>query len=1004
MFRIILLLATAALSFGQLRISQVYGGGGNTGAIYKNDFIEIFNAGSASASVSGMSVQYAATDGTSWAATNLPNITLQSGQYLLIQEAAGTGGTTNLPTPDATGSINMSGTAGKVALVSNTTLLTGACPTTSVVDLLGFGSATNCSETTPTENLSNTTAALRNGNGCTDANNNSTDFSIGSPNPRNTTSPLSSCSATTSPTGSGASNPNPVGAGSITLITVSVTPGSGPASTGITVTANLTNIGGPASQTLFDNGTSGDLTSGDNVFSFSTTVGAGITAGTKTISFTVQDSQSRTTTASFNITVTTPTPVVSISQIQGSGATSPYVGQLVQTSGIVTLRKSNGFYMQTPDAQVDGDPDTSEGVFVFTSSAPAATAAVGNSVQVTGTVTEFKSTSQGAEDPNSTTELTTPSIALLSTGNPLPQPVVLTASSINPALGLGQLERYEAMRVSFSSLTATGPTGGTIDEVNATSTSSGRFYAVPTGVAKPFREPGIQVGTPLPLPGIPRWDGNLEIYEMDFNMPGDTPLNVTSNAVITGVIGVLDYFSPYYVINHDPSTTATASGLMSAVPVSGAGSNEIAVAAFNIERFFDTTDDPTVSDVVLTPAAFSNRLKKLSFAIRNVLKFPEVISVEECENLTTLQSIAAQIDSDAQAAGQPVPNYAAYLFEGNDIGGIDVGFLIKSNVNVNSVTQLGLTTTYTDPNTGNPAIVFDRPPLLADVTAKLATSDSGVNLKIVSNHLRSLNGTDTQDASGNRVRVKRGAGAENLAGFLQSLQSGAGANVLTLGDFNAFEFNDGYVDVIGTIKGMSAEAANVEVSSPSNLVSPGFIDLMETKLTAGVNRYSYNFGGSAQVLDHILVNGNLNSRVNRVEVARNDADFPESFRNDNTRPERISDHDMPVAYITLPNEVTSKSTIFKSNLTFNRGTQIYRGKVHVTNTTANAFSGPIYVLLNGLPSGVTVVNAAGNSNGVPYVSTASSIAGGATMRIPVHFKLASPVMVTYTATVFAGSL
>ncbi len=996
--RLVLLLVTASLSFGQLRISQVYGGGGNSGATLKNDFIEVFNAGAVAVAMNGFSVQYAAPTGTTWQVTNL-NGMLQPGQYFLVQEAAGTGGAVNLPTPDVTGAINMSGTAGKVALVSSTTALSGACPTETVVDFIGYGTGTNCSETAVTASLSNTTAAVRNGGGCVDTNNNSSDFTVTAPNPRNSATTVNACSA---PSGSGAASPNPVGAGSTTLIIVSVTPGTVPSSTGITVTADLSNLGGSDTQAIFDNGTGGDVTGGDNLFSFSTTVGGAITAGPKAVSFTVQDSQSRSSSGSFNVNVTTPTPVVSISQIQGTGAASPFVGQTVQTSGIVTLRKSNGFYMQTPDAQVDNDPNTSEGLFVFTSSAPPAAAAVGNSVQVAGVVTEFKSSSQGAEDPNSLTEITGPTVTVLSTGNTVPQPIVLSSASINPALGFGQLERYEGMRVTVASLTATAPTGGTINEANATSTSNGRFYAVPTGVARPFREPGIQIGTPLPVADAPRWDGNLEIYEIAFNMPGDTALEVTSQAVITNVTGVLDYFSPYYVIQHDPNTTASVSELLSAVPVSGAGPNEIAISAFNIERFYDTADDPNTNDVVLTTTAFGNRLKKLSLAIRNVLKFPDVISVEECENLTTLQAIATQVDSDAQTAGQTLPNYAAFLFQGNDIGGINVGLLIKSTVTVNSVTQLGRTTTYTDPGTGQPAIVFDRPPLLADVTAKLPTSDSGINLKILANHLRSLNGNDTQDGSGNRVRAKRAAGAENVAGFLQTLQSASRANVLTLGDFNAFEFNDGYVDVIGTIKGTPTPAAEVQVASP-DLVTPDFIDLMETRLTAGLDRYSYNFIGSAQVLDHIVVNNNLNSRVARVEVARNDADFPESFRNDSTRPERISDHDMPTVYITLPNEVTTKTTITKSSLSFNRVTQVCSGSISVTNTSAAAFTGPVYVFLNGLQAEATVQNAAGVSNGVSYVSTSSSIAAGATVSLPVQFKLSAPTAIRYIPTVFASS-
>src|SRR4051812_477374 len=156
-------------------ISQVYGGGGNSGATLKNDFIELYNRGSAPVSLAGWSVQYASSTGTIWQVTPLTSVVLAPGQYYLVQEASGTGGTTVLPTPDATGTIATSATAGKVALVSASTALTGACPPASAfVDLVGFGSA-NCSETSPTAALTNTTAALRNANGADDTDNNVAD-------------------------------------------------------------------------------------------------------------------------------------------------------------------------------------------------------------------------------------------------------------------------------------------------------------------------------------------------------------------------------------------------------------------------------------------------------------------------------------------------------------------------------------------------------------------------------------------------------------------------------------------------------------------------------------------------------------------------------------------------------------------------------------------------------------------------------------------------------------
>lgn len=189
-------------------ISQVYGGGGNTGATYKNDFIELYNRGDTPASVAGWSVQYASATSTGnfGSATNLitelPPITLAPGQYLLIQEAQGAGGTVDLPTPDVTDAtpVNMNATAGKVALVNSVTPLgcngssTPCSPAqlAKIVDLLGWGSA-NFYETAAAPATANATASLRNGNGCNETDNNSVDFSTGAPTPRNTASPVSSC-------------------------------------------------------------------------------------------------------------------------------------------------------------------------------------------------------------------------------------------------------------------------------------------------------------------------------------------------------------------------------------------------------------------------------------------------------------------------------------------------------------------------------------------------------------------------------------------------------------------------------------------------------------------------------------------------------------------------------------------------------------------------------------------------------------------------------------------
>ncbi|MDT4955327.1 MAG: hypothetical protein QOJ02_3465 [Acidobacteriota bacterium] len=166
-------------------ISQVYGGGGNSGATYKNDFIELYNPTANPISVSGWSVQYASSGGSTWALTDLSG-TIAPGQYYLIQEAAGAGGTTNLPTPNAIGNLAMGATAGKVGLVANSEPLGGSCPSDpDLIDFVGYGSAANCFEGAgPTATLTNTTATLRKNGGDTDTNNNNADFTTGAPNPR----------------------------------------------------------------------------------------------------------------------------------------------------------------------------------------------------------------------------------------------------------------------------------------------------------------------------------------------------------------------------------------------------------------------------------------------------------------------------------------------------------------------------------------------------------------------------------------------------------------------------------------------------------------------------------------------------------------------------------------------------------------------------------------------------------------------------------------------------
>src|SRR5680860_608496 len=165
-------------------ISEVYGGGGNSGATLTNDFVELHNAGDVAVDVTGWSVQYASCTGSSWRATYLPG-TLAPGQRYLVQQAQGNGGTTPLPTPDATGSIAMSGSQAKVALATNADALTCATDCTgdpAVRDFIGWGNANDFEGDAAAPTLDNETSNSRQGE---DTDQNAADFTEGAPSPTN---------------------------------------------------------------------------------------------------------------------------------------------------------------------------------------------------------------------------------------------------------------------------------------------------------------------------------------------------------------------------------------------------------------------------------------------------------------------------------------------------------------------------------------------------------------------------------------------------------------------------------------------------------------------------------------------------------------------------------------------------------------------------------------------------------------------------------------------------
>jgi hypothetical protein len=236
-------------------VGEIFAGGGNTGAPYANDYVELFNRGAAAVDVSGWSVQYASAASTSWSTTSLAGTIPVGGRYL-VALAGGTVGAA-LPAADATGTTNLAATGGKVALVSSATALgcgaaAGSCSSAAgLQDLVGYGTAADFEGAGAAPALSATTSAVRAGNGCTDTNDNAADFTTAAPSPQNAAVAPTACGAAapTSPTASVGVAVDLQPAISLALDRSSVSfgtaaPGTTPAPVGVTATVVSNDVAG----------------------------------------------------------------------------------------------------------------------------------------------------------------------------------------------------------------------------------------------------------------------------------------------------------------------------------------------------------------------------------------------------------------------------------------------------------------------------------------------------------------------------------------------------------------------------------------------------------------------------------------------------------------------------------------------------------------------------------------------------------------------------------------
>jgi uncharacterized protein len=756
-------LAAAALSTDVV-ISQIYGGGGNSGATLTHDFIELQNRGSAAVTVTGWSVQYAAAGGTGWQVTPLTG-TIAPGGFLLVQQARGAGGTTPLPPPDVTGTIAMGSTAGKVALVRTTTAL--ACGSdcdsaADVHDFVGYGTTANDFEGAPTGNVSNTSAARRTQN---DTDNNGSDFVVDTPAPRNSGSPPEE------------PEPDPI--------------------------------------------------------------------------------------------------ATRIHAVQGAAHVSPFNGVRVIVPGVVTAVRGNGYYLQDPNA--DSDPATSEGILVFTSSAPAVT--VGEHLSVTGRVSEFR---PGGDANNLTTTQISPQqvTRLAPVAVPAPTRVgpggrvapvavradapgdVESASAFNVTTNaLDFYESMEGMLLRVVDSVASGPTNG-----------FGELSVLPGGA-----------GSPRTVRGGVRYtynDANAERVILDDGL-APTPVADTGDLLPGPVDGILDYSFGNFKFN----VLATPS-LVDRGPVRettrAQRSGELAVATYNVENL-----DP--SDPV-------DKFDRLAAGIVTSLASPDLIALEEVQDnngatnngvVAADQTYAALIAAITRAGG---PTYQfrqidpANNTDGGEPGGnIRVGFLFRTDRGLSFVDRPGgdaatpvgvertgffraaLTASPGRIDPGNAAFANSRKPLAGEFTFR------GKTLFVVANHFNSKGGDQPLfgrfQPPTRGTEVQRHAQATAVKNFIDDVRAiNPLANIVVLGDINDFEFSE-----------------TIEIITNDLFM----IDLVWLQPPA--ERYSYVFDGNSQVLDHILISLPLVLRGFDHDIVHTNAEYAD----------QASDHDPQVVRLRL---------------------------------------------------------------------------------------------------------
>jgi predicted extracellular nuclease len=569
---------------------------------------------------------------------------------------------------------------------------------------------------------------------------------------------------------------------------------------------------------------------------------------------------------------------VRIHDIQGTTRLSPYAGKAVTAvPGIVTgvraYGSSKGFWLQDP--KPDDNPATSEGVFVYTGSNP--TVAVGDAVQVSGTVSEYYPGGTSAGDQSVTEIGGKPTVTVESTGNALPAPVELDAADVPAAYAppgdtadkgsieqltlrptryaLDYFESLEGMNVEVDNARVVGPTDA---------------YAELWVTVKPRENPTPRGGTlyrSYDTPNTGRVQIQAQASDKDTAFPqadvGDTLTGAT-----TGPLDFNDYGGYTIVAGH--LGTVKSGGLRPETTRKQHG-NELAVATYNVEN--------------LAPSDGDAKFARLADGVVKNLASPDIVALEEIQDndgatddgVVAADQTIAKFTAAIKAAGGP--SYQAREIDpANDQDGGEPGGNIRSVFLFNPARVSFVDRSSGDATTADGVEKVDGKAELTRSPGRIAPTDAawkdsrkplagqftfrGKPVIVIANHFDAKLGdfplTSRVQPPTRPSETQRLQQATLVNAFVRKIRAAQpGADVVVLGDLNDYQFS----------------------ATDKELTSGGALTDLYGTLPAD-QRYSYVYQGDSQVLDHILTTPALARRAD-YDVVHVNAEFAD----------QVSDHD-----------------------------------------------------------------------------------------------------------------